>query len=125
METTLAVPADGHRYLSDWNNFRMWYSSLFLVVGLLIGIPAGMFVSRWDSAGAGEKASDFQFGIRMTRDTGVKIFGVDEIQSRLENGAVITSLQCRGANFVKTGSDSENTSLAFSGGTFDVRVVEN
>ena len=66
-----------------------------------------------------------EFGIRMTREDGVSIFGVDEIQARLKEGAVITALQCKGANFQKTGEDGEHVSLYFSGGSFEIELSDN
>ena len=67
--------------------------------------------------------TEFKFGIRMTREEGVSIYGVEEVQQALEDGGVIISLKADGAHFVKTGERDGYVSFYFSGGSFTV-VVE-
>lgn len=99
-----------------------------LAAGVCAGLVAGVaatFSFMSISSSESRESMKMEFGIRMTREDGVSIFGVDEIQARLKEGAVITALQCKGANFQKTGEDGEHVSLYFSGGSFEIELSDN
>ena len=91
-------------------------------IAVVVG-SAGTFLYTNITASGGD-TMNMDFGIRMTREDGVSLFGVDEIQALLEQGAVITSLKSNGASFMKTGENDETVSMYFSGGSFPVDVKD-
>ncbi len=69
------------------------------------------------------KKEELEFGIRMTVENGVSIFGVEDVDNALKNGAIVKSIKSNDALMQKTGESDGNVNMYFSGGTFTV-VVE-
>ena len=60
-------------------------------------------------------------GIRITKETGVSFFGVDEVNSALKEGKQVTALEPGNALFQKVAEDGEDVRLTLSG--FTIKVI--
>ena len=60
-------------------------------------------------------------GVRITKETGLAFFGVDEVNAALREGKKVTAIEPGDAIFQKVAEDQENVRLTLSG--FTIKVV--
>jgi hypothetical protein len=60
-------------------------------------------------------------GVRITKETGLSFFGVDEVNAVLKEGKQVTALEPGDALFEKVGEDEGKVRLTLSG--FTVKIV--
>jgi hypothetical protein len=60
-------------------------------------------------------------GVRITRETGVVFFGVEDVNAALKEGKRVTVLEPGDALFQKVAEDGENVRLTLSG--FTIKVI--
>ena len=65
---------------------------------------------------------EFKFGIRFSLESGIFVYGVDEINAVLSDCAKVRELKSEGATFINTGKNGEFVSLVFSGGSFSLII---
>jgi hypothetical protein len=60
-------------------------------------------------------------GVRITTESGLSFFGVDEVNAALREGKQVTAIEQGDALFQKVGEDHGNVRLTLSG--FTIKVV--
>lgn len=60
-------------------------------------------------------------GVRVTKESGLSFFGIDEVNAALKEGKQVTALEPGDALFQKVGEDEGKARLTLSG--FTIKVV--